>query len=648
MRNQLKFIILILAVSLNGQNSDNEQFCSRIKTNISYQELRQVSSNQASYDVKFYDLFIQIFSDTETINGKVTVVFESMVDGLESIELDLISGLEVTEVLDLHDTPTDFTHSNNSLIISLPLTLAEGESSSATILYNGNPASSGFGSFGFDKHDGEDMIWSLSEPYGARDWWPCKDTPTDKADSVDIHIKVPMRMTAASNGLLDSVENEGLWKTYHWKERYPIATYLISVAIYPYQVFYDWYEYNDSDSMRLDFYIYPDSYEDVQPNYLLTKDMMAGFAARFGEYPFINEKYGHAEFVWGGGMEHQTLSSMGGHSQRLIAHELAHQWWGDLITCANFHHIWLNEGFATYSQAIWYEIRDGNIASLHEEMWNKRYLGSGSIFVEDTTSTSTIFSGSLSYNKAAWVLHMLRNVVGDSLFFSGLREYRDRFSFSSTVTEDFREVMEDVTGKNLIAFFDQWIYGTYYPVYSLYYEQHSESLDINIAQASTAGTIFEMPIDLKIICTDTTIYKRVNNYLEQQEYSLKIPPNKTVTSVELDPDNWILKTVVYLDTLDIAIPSIPTEFIVHPAYPNPFNSGTTIRYNLDRTGETSINIYNILGEAVLKKNLYKEKGLNQFIWQGTDLSGNLAPSGIYYVQINNINHSETIKVLLLR
>jgi len=645
MQKQLQILILILLVSLNGQNVAIEQFCSRIKTNISYQELRQISTNQASYDVKFYDLYLQVFSDTETIAGKVTVAFESLVDGLESVELDLFSGLDVLEVLDINEMPADFTHGNNALIIALPSALSEGESSSVTISYNGNPASSGFGSFGFDKHDGEDMIWSLSEPYGARDWWPCKDTPTDKADSVDIHIKVPRHMIAASNGLLDSVETDGLWKTYHWQERYPIATYLISVAIYPYQVFYDWYEYNDTDSMRLEFYVYPDTYDSVKPNYLLTKDMIAGFAARFGEYPFINEKYGHAEFVWGGGMEHQTLSSMGGHSQRLIAHELAHQWWGDLITCANFHHIWLNEGFATYSQAIWYEIRDGSMASLHEEMWTKRYFGPGSIFVEDTTSTSIIFSGSLSYNKAAWVLHMLRNVVGDSLFFAGLREYRDRFSFSSTVTDDFREVMEEVSGLDLNAFFNQWIYGSYYPAYSLYFEQNDDILDINIGQASTEGTIFEMPIDLRIICSDTVIYARVNHYLEQQEYAIMLPAGKIVTNVELDPDNWILKSVIYLDTLDNAIPS---EFRVHPAYPNPFNSGTTIRYDLDRSGEISINIYNILGEAVLRKSLYKEKGLNQFIWQGIDLSGKLAPSGIYYVRISNVTHSETIKVLLLR
>jgi hypothetical protein len=206
--------------------------------------------------------------------------------------------------------------------------------------------------------------------------------------------------------------------------------------------------------------------------------------------------------------------------------------------------------------------------------------------------------------------------------------------------------MEEVSGLDLNAFFNQWIYGSYYPAYSLYFEQNDDILDINIGQASTESTIFEMPIDLRIICSDTVIYARVNHYLEQQEYEVMIPAGKIVTNVELDPDNWILKSnVMYLDTLNTTVPS---EFMVHPAYPNPFNSGTTIRYDLDRTGEISINIYNILGEAVLRKSFFKEKGLNQFIWQGIDLSGKLAPSGIYYVRISNVTHSETIKVLLLR
>ncbi|MFQ6610541.1 MAG: M1 family aminopeptidase, partial [Fidelibacterota bacterium] len=431
---------------------------------------------------------------------------------------------------------------NNLLSVTVPTPLNTGDLGHIVISYHGSPEATGFGSFGFDSYSGQPMIWTLSEPYGARDWWPCKDTPTDKADSVDISITVSDYLTVASNGNLDEVVSNGGRTTYHWKERYPIVTYLVSLAIYPYTHFSGIFNYNGG-SMPLEYYVFPNHYNVVQENYAMTPDMIGAFSERFGLYPFINEKYGHAEFVWGGGMEHQTLTSMGGWSQYLISHELAHQWWGDMVTCANFHHIWLNEGFATYSQAMWYEMRDDSIQSLHDDMDTKKYFGGGTIYVTDTTSVGSIFNSNLVYKKGAWVMHMLRHIVGDDSFFEGLQAYGDLYRFESTVTDDFKNVMEDVSGIELDAFFDRWIYGEYYPIYEStpqYYGSTNGTyfLQVTIDQNQTSP-LFTMPIDLQIETLAASQIFVIENNLGSQQYEFIL--DSQPLSVIIDPEDWILK-----------------------------------------------------------------------------------------------------------
>ncbi|NHZ85264.1 MAG: T9SS type A sorting domain-containing protein [Planctomycetia bacterium] len=490
------------------------------------------------------------------------------------------------------------------------------------------------------------MIFSLSEPYGARDWWPCKDTPNDKADSVDISLEVPTGLIAASNGKLIETEVNGNWTTYHWQERYPIATYLVSVAIHPYTVFYDWY-YSPSDSMRLEYYVFPDHYEDVQNTYGLTKDMIGAMADRFGEYPFIKEKYGHAEFTWGGGMEHQTLTSLGGYSEGLIAHELGHQWWGDMVTCANFQHIWLNEGFATYSVAIWYEKQYGD-DKRDEYMNSKKYFGSGTIFVEDATTVGNIFEYNLSYAKASWVLHMLRHVIGDSAFFAGLQEYGDRYRFKSAVTEQFRDVMEEISGKELDSFFQRWIYDEYYPIYEVVYNQSGNNLWVRINQIQNSK-IFKMPIDIKATFTDASESTWVVQNTEISElFTLPIPDGKTIESIELDPDDWILKKIseIRLDTLGNSI--IPNEFYLYPVYPNPFNAGVTIRFILKNEGEVQLNIFDLTGNRVWNQSAEFTIGTHAIKWDGKSQIGNNVPSGTYFIEVSNGTLIKTRKMLLLR
>ena len=540
------FLAFLLLTSINLFSQDDEDSCSRLKSYRSiYFEDDNITRNQQHFDVKYYDIDLNINVSNESINGTLGILLTSLVDGLGYIELDFISGMNVSNITLLDGSALSFLHDDQHMLtINLDSEINSDENIHLIIHYNGSPEATGFGSFGFDSYQGYPMIWTLSEPYGSRDWWPCKDTPSDKADSVDISITVPENLTVASNGLLDSVVEVDNLKTYHWKERYPIATYLVSLAIYPYTHFTDYFVYGESDTMNLEHYVYPNHFNLVQSNYALTVDMLEGFSERFGLYPFIDEKYGHAEFVWGGGMEHQTLTSMGGYSQHLISHELGHQWWGDMVTCANFHHIWLNEGFATYSQAMWWEIRDNNIQSLHSQMASKAYYGGGTIFVSDTTSVGNIFSSNLVYNKASWVMHMLRHILGDTAFFGGLREYGDQYRFDSAVTDDFREVMESYSGQDLSAFFQRWIYGEFYPIYTSdpqYYttDNNTSFIQVNLSQTQSSP-IFAMPVDIRIT-TDLLIDTRIaDQTIREQVFSYIV--TGIPSDVEVDPDNWVLKS----------------------------------------------------------------------------------------------------------
>ncbi|RMD62451.1 MAG: hypothetical protein D6824_06725, partial [Planctomycetota bacterium] len=304
------------------------------------------TANQDAWDVTYYDIDITTDPSTAVVSGTVTMTARVRSTPVASADLDLLSNMTVSACTS-GGTSATWSHAGDILTITLDRTYNAGELFTVSVTYSGTPDPA-VDAFGFDTWGGAPMIWSLSEPYGARSWWPCKDVPSDKADSVDIHVTVPDTLIAACNGVLAGTTPAGPgWTTYSWHESHPITTYLVSVAAHPYAVTNDWYHYSPTDSMPLVFYNFPGHDATWLANNLKVKDMIAAFKPSFGEYPYVDEKYGHAEFLWGGGMEHQTLTSLGGSWEWVMAHELAHQWWGDMVTCRTFNHIWLNEGFAT-------------------------------------------------------------------------------------------------------------------------------------------------------------------------------------------------------------------------------------------------------------------------------------------------------------
>ena len=629
-KNKHFFILFILSFCYSlGQNPIDKNFpCSNSTTAQRWLSIgSSLTENQNKIDISYYRIDIDIDMESEEIRGSTIVNGFVGEDQPDSIELDFSNQMNIDSII-FNNQVWEFSHQNNMIKIPPPYFDIEEYSFSFEIFYNGSPSP---GPFNFDEHLNIPHIWTLSEPYGSREWWPCKDDPSDKADSADIFITVPDDQIVVSNGnLIQELEINNGRKQYHWSERYPICTYLISVTTYPYIVWYDQYIGLAGDTLPLEYYVYPDHYEITQNNYLLTKNMMQVFAEKFGEYPFMNEKYGHVEFGRGGGMEHQTISSLGGYSQWLIAHELGHQWWGDLVTCASFHHIWLNEGFARYSEALWEEAYNGRDAYI--EYWqNHAYYGPGTVFVEEPNTASEIFNGNLTYNKAGWVVHMLRGVLGDSLFYESLKSYgyNDSLSYGAVTTEDFQAICEDVSNLDLSQFFQQWIYGEYYPRYSVSWAMNGVNELIVTINQTQGWQYFFMPIELQVLLPNDTLFFIVNDDGYDREFNLgsldDIP-----YSVQLDPNNWILKEVQYLN-VDSILPS-NSQITVFPAYPNPFNPQTFIQFFVpEQMGEieSSIRIYDLTGKLVdqLNSNIIRP-GINKTFWNAVG-----QPSGTYFVQL---------------
>ena len=642
--NFLQVTFILVNVIFGQKKIDQNFICSQTKSSSRvFSETSSLTEDQGKIDITYYKIDFEIDFNSEQILGSVIANGFVGMDQPDYIEFDFSDEMIVDSVW-FNNEGISFDHIDDIIKIPAQASIPEGYNFSCQIFYHGSPPTSGFGSYNFDMHNNIDHVWTLSEPYGARDWWPCKDDPSDKADSVDIIVTVPSEQIVVSNGrLLDEQDLPNGKKTYHWSERYPICTYLVSIATYPYTFWTDTYVGLNGDTLPLEYYVYPDHYELVYDNYLLTNDMMEVFANKFGEYPFMGEKYGHVEFGRGGGMEHQTISSMGGHSEWLIAHELGHQWWGDLVTCSSFHHIWLNEGFARFSEAIWDEASRGFEA--YKSYWqNHSYFGPGTIYVEEPQTAAQIFNGNLTYNKAGWVVHMLRGVMGDSLFFESLKSYgyNDSLAYSDVTTEDFKNVCEYISSLDLSNFFEQWIYNEYYPQYGLLWNVNEEGeLIITIHQLQT-WQYFDMPIDIKVVLNNGSLFFRVNNQFQTEEYNLGYI-NGIPLSVQLDPDGWILKEIQYLNN-DNIVPEL-SNILVYPAYPNPFNPEVTFKYFLPiRLGEikSEIYIYDLKGKLIDKIGSGKSKpGLNNVVWKAN------APSGTYFMQMraNNNNYSQKVQLV---
>jgi aminopeptidase N len=492
------------------------------------------------FDLARVDLLLIPSLSQATLSGEATLCVRSLQEGLADLALDLHDDLAVSAV----DGATSFTHAGGVLNCVLPAPLALGEEACVTVHYAGNPQATGFGSYSLSTHAGVPLVATLSEPNGAPTWWPTKDDPSDKADSADVRIVTPLGYTGTSNGTLLAADTTGATVTWHWRERHPIATYLVCMSVTNYVALHDNYMALDGSSMPVVHYVYPEHVANATEDLSVTVPMIGHFAATFGEYPFVDEKYGHSVFGWGGAMEHQCNTSYGATLIRgdhaydyIVAHELAHQWWGDKVTCAAWEDIWLNEGFATYSEALWKEHLGGH-ASLVQHMTTRCAVTDPSGPIYDPPST---FNSNTVYRKGAWLLHMTRGQMGDPAFFALLRDWADgEFAYASAHVADFTARAAQFSPHDLTGLWNGFLYGLNRPVYRFDWRSRTAGglpvTELRLRQMQSEA-VFNLRLPFRVTAAGThDLWRR--NHLRSQGFVAVTGAAPTAAS--LDPDDWIL------------------------------------------------------------------------------------------------------------
>lgn len=577
--------------------------------------------NTGNYDLKYHRLEFNLDPSVDFISGDVTTYFVAK-ESMDEITFDLADNMTVSQVLQRGNPLSFVQNANDELVITLGVTQNQGVLDSLTISYSGTPIAStpGFGAFEQTTHNGDPVIWTLSEPYGALDWWPCKQDLNDKIDSIDVYITTPQfnpsneEYIAVSNGLEQNQSINGVNKTTHFKHRYAIPAYLIAIAVTNYEV-YTHTVPNNGNPFDIVNYVYPESAITAQSSTPVTVDIMNLFTNLFEEYPFADEKYGHAQFGWGGGMEHTTVSFMGSFGRNLIAHELAHQWFGNKITCGSWKDIWLNEGFATYLSGLTIENLDGNSAFTtwkQQRINNITSQANGAVYLSDadTTNVSRIFNGRLSYDKGAMVLHMLRKKLGDGDFFQGLKNYLSdaNLAYAYAKTEDFINIMETTSGQDLTEFFNDWLFNQGYPSYTIQWNQSGNQLHTTVSQTQSNPSVmfFEAPLPIK---AHGTLGEELNivldNTINNESFSNTV--NFTISSINFDPEADIISKNNSV-TLGNPDSLFMNKILI---FPNPTSNSITIK-KPDFLRVNEIRIYNIIGQLIYKSGWVYEIDLTSY------------------------------------
>ncbi len=527
-------------------------------------------------DAEHYHLDIAIDAVARVLSGANTMTLRALQDGVTQVRIRLrdnftISGIEVDSL------PANWTR-NDTVVVTVDLgrIYNTGETITIRVAYSGTTVSRGFGSIEFRTHGPSQIpvVYTLSEPWYAYTWWPVKDNGDnnnrDKA-TADLWFTVPDGMVVASNGLMLEIDplgpSDGLQR-YEYSTNYQTAEYLFCFAMTNYDRISQVYNHAGG-SMPVEFFVYPESNTTNNLNtWTASVAMLGTFGDLFGPYPFIDEKYGMYQFNFGGGMEHQTMTGQGVFVEWITAHELGHQWWGDMITCATWHDIWLNEGFATYSEALWEEFKPGSSgkAALLAYMDGKRPSAvNGSVYVYDASNQNRIFSGNFSYRKGGWVLHMLRHVLGDQVFFDTLIAYRAAHEYSAATTADFIAVAESVSGRDLDWFFLPWIFEIGAPEYEYGWRQTTVGgrayVELAVRQVQVVDyPIYTMPVDIRTTAGGVDTLQVIWNDAEFEHFLL--PVGGPIDSVAFDPEKWILWT----DSTELPfVPGPPKITAIHPS-----------------------------------------------------------------------------------
>lgn len=644
-------MLFIFAAHLFAQNKHARDFSpSLLKSHAAIGE-------QSPIDVAHYDVDLFVDMDGKKIGGRSQIELEL----LDSLTTSFFIHLTTPEILQatINNKNASFIRAGDKVYFTL------AHPSSPILLdieYSGTPGNDGFGGFffvnGYAHTVGEGL--NSADPSMLRHWIPSHDVPYDKA-TIDLRVTVPNDLDAFSNGVLLSTTAQNVTKTFHWQETNPIATYLIAIAVGNYVMLEKDYQSIAGHSIPLEFYVFPESVSEAEIDWTHLPTMMDFFERHFAPYPF--ERYSMAQAYNRGAMEHQQMTT---YSYQLItgdnrydyimAHELAHHWWGDLVTLGDWRDIWLNEGFATYSEALYFESLYGqDYLAEYMDALQSVYLGEVSRRGHFPIYDPDYMWGGTIYQKGAWVLHMLRWTIGDDAFWNTLRTWAQRYAYGNALIPDFIQVAEEESGQDLTWFFDQWIYQAGYPDFDISWDYDKDGANtytasLEIKQQQWATFQFKAPIEIAFETSTGLVMDTLVSSSAIQNF--KIDLKSEPLAIHIDPNNWLLKQYDIIS--NPSPPGItPNEFYLAQNYPNPFliNGQTNIIYQVPDIGgphPISIKIYNILGRHVATLVDYSlQGGLYKTSWDGKDMNGRTVSSGVYFYRLESQHQTIEKKLVII-
>ena len=637
-----------------------QHYCSDFKSKRGVRQASTAHARTAStlpplenkYDLKFYHLNLNVERNTLFISGNVKSIAKVVAASLDSFAFVLHTNHTIDSVY-VNGAKRNFVRRDSLVCATAGTPIPQNALFDAVVYYKGTCPSGGTAAIG-DGYNyatspswGNQVTWSLSESLCAYQWFPCKQDLRDKIDSSWVFATTDSANMVGSNGLLKAIVPVGNKKRYEWKSKYPIDYYLISVSTAKYRQ-YNFYAkplYIGLDSIFIQNFVYDNAITNSAWNTQKIalnkmKQTIEMESKLFGMYPFYKEKYGHCMAPLSGGMEHQTMTTLGFFDFELDAHELGHQWWGDHVTCSAWKDIFINEGWASYTEYLCDQYLPSisgmsaatKMNNVHTSVMSQP--GGSSYFTNaDTMDANVIFDSRLTYDKGSAIVHSLRyEINNDSTFFRAIRSFQATYGGSTASVIDFRNFMQTYTGLNFVQFFNQWYYGEGYPTFDVKWNQGGSNFVMQSTQTQSMPSsvpLFQTPVDYKISRTamaDTIVRLQHANGVENYTLSL----NGTVTAIAVDPNNWILNKVIgpvkdnSLPTGTTTATGIETqEAPLVFVGPNP--TSAELNVYLYNSGKATVEVTDLSGKTVLVKAMETQAQL--------DISK--FANGVYMVTVKN-------------
>lgn len=622
------YLFICLLFSLYSLAQSGFEIAEKEKTVFLSAQASEKTLLETDYVPVRYRLDFTANPPSTQFQGSTTMHFTTTAP-LDRIEINAAPNLNIEEITYHTETITDFSRNNDVLRIELPETVPTNGMDSIRIEFSGLSTTAPGYFVRNQLNSGTPIAYTLSEPFDASTWWVCKDDLLDKAEQIDLFITHPSEMKAAANGLRKSITDLGNGMSLtHWQHNYPIPAYLVALAVTDYDI-YTTYVNVDGTELPIQNFLYPGVLSQVQENLDRTGEYISRMGNKYGDYPYLSEKYGHAQCEFGGGMENTTMTFMGGFSSSLIAHELAHQWFGDLVTCATWSDIWLNEGFAEYSYGWLLEEMNGDssfrswkenkVFSVISESW-------GSVWNPDPDNENRIFNSRLTYDKGSMAVHLIRFMLNDDeLFYQSLRNFLNdpQFMFGFADTQQFKSSLEASTGRNWDDYFEDWIYGEGYPMLDVSVSHNPQNHQYRVAfhqsPSHSSVELFRMPIEVEFNGAGGENEIRRFEINENDQVFITDDLPFQVINFMVNP-NFDIICRVNSQTLDTE--DIPVESSEIKLYPNPATYTFTVEFD---TPMDEILIYDVNGNSV--KRVESAQRFSQ-----TVRTADLTP-GVYIVQV---------------